>query len=79
MLCDLMMPEMSGAELYRCLEVERPDVARRIVFMTGGAVSESLDLYLEESARPRLDKPFTPDELRAFVRRQLEGGADWRS
>ena len=71
-LCDLMMPEMSGAELCRLLELERPDLARRVVFMSGGAVSDSLDSYLEQSARPRFDKPFTPSELRAFVRRQLD-------
>jgi CheY-like chemotaxis protein len=72
-LCDLMMPEMTGAELCRRVEAERPGAARRIVFMTGGAVSETLDSYLEESSRPQLDKPFTPDELRAFVRQQLAG------
>jgi PAS domain S-box-containing protein len=70
-LCDLMMPEMSGAELCRRIEAEHPNAARRIVFMTGGAVSESLEAYLEESTRPCLDKPFTPDELKTFVRRQL--------
>jgi PAS domain S-box-containing protein len=73
-LCDLMMPEMSGAELCRRLEAERPEAARRIVYMTGGAVTESLDSHLEETARPRLDKPFTPSELRTFVRRHLAIG-----
>jgi PAS domain S-box-containing protein len=73
-LCDLMMPETSGADLCRRLESERPDAARRIVFMTGGAVSENLDAYLAESPRPVLDKPFTPDELKEFVRQQLQHG-----
>jgi CheY-like chemotaxis protein len=71
-LCDLMMPEMSGAELCRRLEAERPSAARRFAFMTGGAATEALDRYLEASPRPRLDKPFTPPELRAFVFSQLD-------
>jgi PAS domain S-box-containing protein len=69
--CYLMMPEMTGAELCRRLEAETPEVAPRVVLMTGGAASESLDAFLVQSSRPRLDKPFTPAELRTFVRLQL--------
>ena len=35
-LSDLMMPEMTGMELYAALNQSTPDQARRMVFMTGG-------------------------------------------
>jgi PAS domain S-box-containing protein len=35
-LCDLMMPGMTGMELFEVLRREHPSLARRVVFMTGG-------------------------------------------
>lgn len=40
-LCDLMMPEMSGMEVMRRIRADFPDHADRVVFMTGGAFSEA--------------------------------------
>ena len=57
-LCDLMMPHMTGMQLYERIVGERPDLARRFVFMTGGAFSKRLLEFLAECARPVLDKPF---------------------
>src|SRR5262249_19649222 len=39
-LCDLMMPEMNGVELYALVSAHEPELCRRIVFMTGGAVTD---------------------------------------
>src|SRR5262249_46312247 len=36
-LCDLMMPELSGMDIHEYLSREHPALARRMVFMTGGA------------------------------------------
>ena len=36
-LCDLMMPEMTGMELYAHVQTAAPERARRMVFITGGA------------------------------------------
>ena len=40
-LCDLMMPEMTGMELYATLAREAPGQAERMVFLTGGAFTEA--------------------------------------
>jgi CheY-like chemotaxis protein len=40
-LCDLMMPEMSGMDLHRRLLQSAPDQAAKITFMTGGAFTEN--------------------------------------
>lgn len=66
-LCDLMMPELSGMDVYETVEQERPDLAGRFVFMTGGAFTERARAFLERVTNPRLEKPFDSAELRALV------------
>jgi CheY-like chemotaxis protein len=68
-LCDLMMPEMTGMELYARLRAERPAAAERMVFMTGGAFTASARDFLDRTPHPRVEKPFLPGELRAVVAR----------
>jgi CheY-like chemotaxis protein len=67
-LCDLMMPEMTGMELHAQLEMAAPEQARRMVFVTGGAYTPAAQSFLERVSNPRLEKPFEPDKLRERVR-----------
>ena len=57
-LCDLMMPGMSGIELFRALEVRAPGLEKRLVFMTGGAFTPEAESFLEEVSNARVEKPF---------------------
>jgi PAS domain S-box-containing protein len=57
MLCDLMMPELSGIELHELLEKDDPELARRTVFLTGGAFSPSAQTFLDSVGQPHLEKP----------------------
>lgn len=66
-LCDLMMPEMTGMALYERLVVEAPAHAARMVFLTGGAFTPEAADFLERVPNARLEKPFTPAQLRAAV------------
>jgi CheY-like chemotaxis protein len=66
-LCDLMMPQMSGADLYRSLEARVPRFTSRMVFMTGGPFSMRGASLLETVPNRRLEKPFSPETLRAVV------------
>lgn len=66
-LCDLMMPAMSGVDLYQAIHRFAPHVASRMVFLTAGAFSEKARSFLERSAVPYLEKPIEPDVLRAEV------------
>ncbi len=70
-LCDLTMPGMTGVELLQRLSAERPDLTRRVVFMTGGAVTAAAAALLEDRATRCLEKPFRPGELLAFVRGEV--------
>ncbi len=57
-LCDLMMPEMTGFELHAVLSETRPEVANRMVFVSGGAVTEQARAFVEHPGRRVLEKPF---------------------
>jgi signal transduction histidine kinase len=59
LLCDLMMPQMSGMEFYAALKAGRPELLDRIVFMTGGAFTPAAQTFLRELTCPVLQKPFT--------------------
>jgi CheY-like chemotaxis protein/two-component sensor histidine kinase len=67
-VCDLMMPQMTGMELHAELEVIAPEQARRMVVMTGGAFTDRAREFLDRVALPRFEKPFDSASLRATVR-----------
>jgi two-component system NtrC family sensor kinase len=67
-LCDLMMPGMTGIELHRALARRRPELIERMVFITGGAFTEAAENFLDRVALRRMDKPFEPHMLLALVR-----------
>lgn len=66
-LCDLMMPEMSGMELHEELRTRNGAQAARMVFMTGGAFTASAREFLADPTRRRVEKPFKPQHLLALV------------
>jgi CheY-like chemotaxis protein len=66
-LCDLMMPKMDGMDLYERLLQLRPELARRMVFMTGGAITTRTEQFLKTVANERIAKPFSVVGLREKV------------
>jgi signal transduction histidine kinase/CheY-like chemotaxis protein len=66
-LCDLMMPEMSGIEFHRQLAVSAPEYLGRVVFVTGGAFTNEARAFLTEMACPHVEKPFTETTLRRAI------------
>jgi signal transduction histidine kinase/ActR/RegA family two-component response regulator len=56
-LCDVMMPAGGGQRLYQTLLGQRPSLARRVVFLTGGAVTDGARRFLREQPQPVLSKP----------------------
>lgn len=59
-LCDVMMPGLSGSELYARVTLEQPELKSRFVFMTGGAFTQYCRSFLETVGCPVLHKPFDP-------------------
>jgi two-component system cell cycle sensor histidine kinase/response regulator CckA len=70
-LCDLMMPEMTGMEFYDALLEVRPDLVPRVVFMSGGTFNPGTRAFLERIPNLRIDKPIDTANLRRLVGESL--------
>ena len=76
-LCDMMMPEVSGVDLHAWLSDENPELAKQLIFVTGGAFTPRAREYLNHVDNERLEKPFDMVELRKIVAsriRELRAG-----
>lgn len=71
-ICDLMMPGFNGIQFLDQLEDERPDLAKKLVFMTGGALDIEVKRFIKKLDDEVLLKPFGMDELESFVATSLE-------
>jgi signal transduction histidine kinase/ActR/RegA family two-component response regulator len=71
-LCDLMMPGMTGMELSDTLDQRHPAAARALMFMTGGAFTAAAKAFSEANAARQLDKPIDFDRVRAVLRERVE-------
>jgi CheY-like chemotaxis protein/anti-sigma regulatory factor (Ser/Thr protein kinase) len=70
LLTDVIMPQMSGAELARRLLADRPEL--KVVFMSGYTDDHLTNYGVERGAVSYLQKPFTPADLARKVREVLE-------
>jgi CheY-like chemotaxis protein len=71
-ISDLIMPGMGGPRFYRHLQERRPELADRIIFMTGDTLSLRARDFVTDTARPMLEKPFTPEEARRTIQEVLD-------
>jgi PAS domain S-box-containing protein len=67
-LCDLMMPELTGMDLYAELERLVPEQAERVVFVTGGAFTPRAREFLERVPNARVEKPIDFQNLKLLLR-----------
>jgi two-component system, cell cycle sensor histidine kinase and response regulator CckA len=74
-LCDLMMSDLNGVQVYESIRAQRPDLAARVAFMTGGAYTGSTRKFLAGLTNPCLDKPFNVEEVLALVRQHMASAA----
>ena len=66
-LCDLMMPEVTGIEFHDRLLRQFPSLAERIIFLTGGAFTPDAKEFFEKMRSRVLEKPIAPAQLREAV------------
>lgn len=71
-ISDLRMPDGDGRELHRALAVSRPDLARRMLFLTGDTLGVTPDELPGIDPGAMIEKPVEPAALRRAVRRRLE-------
>jgi CheY-like chemotaxis protein len=70
--CDLVMPELSGIDLYCALELNRPHKASRVVFMTGGVFTAEAQRFLAEVKNRRIEKPFSLARIEQLLAEAVE-------
>ncbi len=70
-LCDLMMPDISGMDLHDWIQTRYPQLAGRMVFVTGGAFTPRAQRFFREVGNACLEKPFSRRLLRRTLREQL--------
>jgi PAS domain S-box-containing protein len=74
-LCDMMMPLMTGMEFHTRLAALVPEQADRVVFMTGGAFTPRAREFLTRLPNLRLEKPFDLGHVLAMVSAHLESAS----
>jgi CheY-like chemotaxis protein len=70
-LLDLMMSEMSGIELHSELVRRSPELARRVVFMTGGAFTPRARAFLQAVPNRCVEKPLDLETIDDLIRERL--------
>jgi two-component system NtrC family sensor kinase len=55
---DIRMPDVSGKAVFEQWRKERPELARRVVFITGDIVGADLQQFLSGTGQPLIAKPF---------------------
>ncbi|MDB4960907.1 MAG: Sensory box histidine kinase/response regulator [Myxococcales bacterium] len=66
-VCDVMMPGVDGAEVYRRVALARPGQEKRIIFITGGTFTRELDEFLATTPNRLLLKPFKLEAVLSAV------------
>jgi PAS domain S-box-containing protein len=67
--CDLMMPHLTGAELFNRVSGFAPSMASRFVFISGGVIRDDIERFLANVPNERLEKPFSSQNLRGIAGR----------
>ncbi len=71
-LIDIKLPVMNGRELYQWLKEEHSKQISKVIFTSGSVLGEDIQLFIEQTGRPFLPKPFTPDELRNIINKTVQ-------
>lgn len=71
---DLRMPGMSGQTLFQMILAEFPDLARRVVVMSGDPDAEEQASWVAHHGVPVLAKPFGLAQVHAIVEQLMRPG-----
>ncbi|MCC6749386.1 MAG: response regulator [Deltaproteobacteria bacterium] len=72
-LCDLMMPEMTGMQFHAELARTASDAAERTIFMSGGTTTQTARAFLQQVGNAQVDKPFDLPLLQRLVAERVRG------
>lgn len=66
-LCDVMMPGLSGMDVYHAVAKTMPELLPRLCFMTGGATIREVAEFLNQDGVRYLPKPFNKQAVEALL------------
>jgi two-component system, NtrC family, sensor kinase len=66
--CDLMMPELTGMDLYEVIASKYPELLERMIFMTAGGFTPRAIAFVDQHGPKCIEKPFSPETVRACLR-----------
>ena len=66
--CDLLMPDLTGMDVFAHLHTHQPGKEARVVFMTGGAFTDRAKQFLATISNDVIEKPFSANDLERVVR-----------
>jgi len=72
-ISDLKMPRMDGIQLLGAVRERHPDMAERIMFVTGDVIGTDAELFLADSRCRWLAKPFRLSELLRLAKEVMGG------
>ncbi len=70
-LCDINIPRLSGDQIYRRLETEKPSMLQRVLFITGDTHNRQIQQFLSQTDAPFLTKPFDLEDFLRAVQEAL--------
>ena len=70
-LCDLMMPGVSGMDIYLHLRARHPGHEQLLVFLTGGVFTDEAHEFVSSISNPVVQKPFNFQQLRSLVKSKV--------
>ena len=71
-ISDFRMPLMNGRQFYEAVTAKKPELARRIVFLTGDIVNEDTQAFLKSTGNPHLAKPFNLARVNAIIAQAIQ-------
>ncbi len=72
-ISDVMMPQMTGVDLYEELCRRFPAYKDRLVFLSGGVFNAATRARLHSFGNQCIEKPFDPQRIREIVQRMITG------
>jgi DNA-binding response OmpR family regulator len=71
-ITDIHLPGLDGVYLYQRLSELRPELAQRVIFISGRFLSDDVGAFLNRVGCPLIRKPFSVADIEMGMRRALE-------
>ena len=72
-LFDISTPAVNGRQLYEYIIEKYPNLLNGAIFTAGSAVTEDAKVFMVQTGRLFLRKPFAPEWLKEIVSNTLKG------